>query len=219
MRHAFALVLLFTAATALADLKVSHPFESSVPSTGLRRVVIDIPAGEVRVRNGASDRITLTGYTRRNYDGSNSQMKQQRIVDDISAVIKIDRDEAVVERRFGPNATGFGPRKLTGFEVVVEVPQGLAVDVRTSFGDVSVHGTFGNVDVDLRAGDVDVDLPRRTVRYLSASVRVGDVNADFGDRTVTSEGVFPKATHFDNPAGKAIVNLHATAGDVRVRLR
>jgi hypothetical protein len=219
MRYALALALLFTAATAFADRKVSHPFESSVSSVGLRRVVIDIPAGEVRVRNGTSARIVLTGYARRNCDGPNSEMKQQRIANDISAVIRIRNGDAVVERRFGPNATGFGTRKFTDFEVLVEVPPGLAVDVGTSFGDVSIDGTFGNIDVDLRAGDVDVEIPRRSVRYLSASVRVGDVNADFGDRTVTSEGVFPKATHFDNPAGKTIVNLHATAGDVKVRLR
>src|SRR5258708_7836952 len=219
MRHALAFALLFTAATAFADREVTHPFDASVPGTAVHRIVIDIPAGEVRIRNGASNRISLTGFARRNYDGPNSHTRQQRIVDDASAVIRVEGDEAVVERRFGPNATGFGPRKLTTFEVLVEVPPGLAVNVKTSFGEVSVNGSFGNVDVDLRAGDVSVEMPRANVRYLSASVRVGDVNADFGDRTVTSEGVFPKAARFDNPAGKAIVNVHATAGDVRGRLR
>ena len=58
----------------------------------LRRVLIDIPAGEVRIRNGAGDRIAVSGTAERHFDGHPRRSKEQEIVDDISA-------EVVGERR------------------------------------------------------------------------------------------------------------------------
>jgi hypothetical protein len=219
MRHFLIIGFLLVTVPAFGSGAVSHRFQSGASLGRVQRVVIDIPAGDVTVRNGVRDRITLSGFARRNCDGPESREKQQRIADDITAVITTDAGVARIERRFGSDARGFGARKLTAFEIVVEVPPGIAVEVGTSFGDVSLEGTFGDVAVDLKAGDVKFEVPRSSVRYLDASVRLGDVHADFGDRTVSSEGVFAKPVRFTNVSGHSIVNLHATAGDVTVRLR
>ena len=53
------MVLLLTAGAALANDEVTHPFSTAAPRGHVRRVVIDIPAGEVRIRNGASDHCAM----------------------------------------------------------------------------------------------------------------------------------------------------------------
>ncbi|HSP34184.1 MAG TPA: hypothetical protein VLU46_07715, partial [Thermoanaerobaculia bacterium] len=70
----------------------------------------------------------------------------------------------------------------------------------------------------LRAGDIDVRLPKKDVRVLNASAAVGPVRTKIGDDIVEHEGVFPGDTKYRNENGRTIVNVHATAGDVRVNL-
>ncbi|GAC1437204.1 MAG: hypothetical protein NVSMB68_09130 [Thermoanaerobaculia bacterium] len=61
-------------------------------------------------------------------------------------------------------------------------------------------------------------MPKKEVRQLNASARVGDVTAKLGDEVVQREGVFAGTTRYANPAGRSIVNLHVTAGDIHVDL-
>lgn len=212
-----ALSLLATA--ALADQEVRHPFSQSVRRGSIRRVVVDIPAGEIDIRNGASDTVAVSGEVRRSYDGYSLRNRQQAMVDDISVRLTVNGDEAVVERRFGPNAGSWSARSWhTGFRVRLELPSGTDVDLGTRYGEVHLDGDFGNVDVDLRAGEIHLRMPRSAVRSLNASVRVGEVHADLGDERVNNEGIFPGSTHFYNAAGRAVVNLHTTAGEVHVTL-
>lgn len=210
--------LVFTAGTVLADGRVRNAFESAVPAAGVQRISIEIPAGEVHVVNGNPGTIAIHGHASRNCDGPRSRGEQQRIIDDVSVRIHVADGVATVERTFGPNAHGWSAKKFSEFAITVEVPPGLAVDVGTMFGDVTVRGRFGDLAVDLRAGDVRVELPRDSVRDLEASVRVGDVRLDSGERRSLSEGIFPSVQRFENPKGTARVTLHATAGDVRVSL-
>jgi hypothetical protein len=44
---------LLVAGAALADDEVTHSFATTAARGRVRRVVIDIPIGEVRIRNGA----------------------------------------------------------------------------------------------------------------------------------------------------------------------
>jgi hypothetical protein len=211
-----ALMLLATA--ALADREVTQHFDSSLPARSIRRVLIDVPAGEIKVRNGAGDSIAVTGFARREYDDSDEREEYQRIVDDIRAEIFVNNDEAVVRRRFGPNAQSWGAAKFTSFDITVDVPKGVSIELATRVGEVKIDGTFGDIDVDLRAGEIEVRLPRASVRELSASCRIGEVHTDLGEQIVDREGVFPGRTHFFNAGGRSRVNVHTTVGEVRVVL-
>ncbi|HEY3054892.1 MAG TPA: DUF4097 family beta strand repeat-containing protein [Thermoanaerobaculia bacterium] len=217
MRRTIPILMLLIAFPAAAE-KVRHSFQSSVPRGQVRRVVIDIPAGDIDVRNGAADRLSISGWVSRDPDSDRSRAKEQRIVNDTSVEIYISNEEAVVRRRFGPEAQGWRGEMFSGYHLNVEVPAGTAVDVQTHFGDVSIEGSFGDIDVDLRAGDIDVRIPKKDVRELNASARVGDVRAKLGDEIIEREGIFPGTTKYRNPNGKTIVHVHATAGDVKVDL-
>lgn len=217
MRRTMILLVCLVSVPAFAD-KVRHSFQSAVPRGAVKRVIVDVPTGDIEVRNGASDRLSVSGYVARDPDGERSRAKEQRIVDDTSVEIDVKGDEAVVKRHFGAEASSWRSSMFSDYKVTLEVPAGTSVDLQTRFGDVNIEGSFGDVDVDLRAGDIDLRMPKKDVRELNASARVGTVRTKVGDDIIEREGVFPGDTKFRNENGHAIVNVHATAGDVRVTL-
>lgn len=214
-RLTFALLLI--ALPASAD-QVRHTFQSAIPRGEVRRIVIDVPAGDVDIRNNTAGKLAVSGWVSRDPDSDRNRDKEQRIVNDTSVVIEVKNGEATVKRHFGPEAQTWRASMFSSYHVTVEVPRGVDVDVLTQYGDVTIEGSFGDIDVDLRAGDVDVRIPKKDVRQLNASARVGDVRAKLGDEVVQREGVFPGKTRYENPNGKTIVNVHVTAGDVNVDL-
>jgi hypothetical protein len=219
IRLAVAAALALAALSAAADEEVTHSFSSSVARGAVRRVVIAIPAGEVKLRNGAANRIAISGEVRRSYDGWRRREKEQRIADDVSAEIDVRGDEAVVRRHFGSNARSWSARSFhSGVEVKVEVPAGVDVIFETRYGEIDVDGTFGNVEADLTAGEIHVRTPRANVRDLSASVRIGEVHANLGDQSIEKEGLFPGSMTWVNAAGRADLHVHTTFGEVHVTL-
>jgi hypothetical protein len=207
------------ATAAAADQEVTHPFQSSTPLRGVRRVVLDIQAGEFHIRNGAANALAIRGEVRRTFEGWTRRERNQRIVDDILPEVVINGDHAVIRRRFGSNADGWSARNKSTFEMTIDVPSGADVEVQTRFGEVHFDGAFGNVSVDLNAGEIHMTTPRANVRELAASCRVGEVHTNTGDEIIDREGLFPRTTRFTNPkGGKGDVRLHVTAGEVHVKL-
>ena len=215
---ALAAALLLASTSAYANHEVEHTFQQGISAAGIRRVVIDIPAGDVTVRNGARDSLVITGKAKREYDGTDGKEKNQKIVDDVSAGFFVCNEEAVVRRRFGPNAQGWRAEHFTDFHVTIEVPPGTSLELQTKYGDVSLDGSFGDVVVDLRAGDVNVRTPRKIVRQLSASCRVGDVTTNLGHEIIERSGLFAGTTRWEKSDGTSRLNLHVTAGDIDVKL-
>ena len=218
MRYLLIAALALAALPALANHEVEHAFRQGIPADGIRRVVIDIPAGDITVRNGSRESLVITGKAKREYDGTDCKETNQKIVDDVTAGFYVSNEEAVVRRRFGPNAQGWRAEHFTDFHVTIEVPPGTSVDFQTKYGDVTVDGSFGDVSIDLRAGDVNVRTPRAGVRELSASCRVGDVTTNLGHEIVERSGLFPGTTRWEKNSGTSRLNLHVTAGDIDVKL-
>lgn len=219
MRHAtLALLTLVVATEALAERVARHPFQSSVPRGRVERVIIEIPAGEIEVRNGASDRIAVSGQATRDYDNAKEGRWAQQVVNDTNVEIRVNGPVATVRRRFGADAQSWRAQKFTTIDLKLEVPAGVDLDFETTAGEVTIIGTFGDVDVDLRAGEIEMRTPRRGVRELNASCRVGEVRTNLGDEIVTREGILPGRTKFFNADGKSHVTLHVTAGEVDVVL-
>lgn len=207
------------ATAALADEAVTHAFDSTIQLHGVRRIVVDIPAGEFRIQNGPRDVLAFHGTVRRNYDGYRRREENQRIVDDVAPEVVMKGDEAVIRRRFGANATGWSARNRSNFDITIEVPANADIDIEARFGEVHIDGAFGNVDVDMSAGEIHMTTPRANVRALAASCRVGEVHTNLGDRIVEREGLFAGTTRFTNPnGGRGDVHLHVTAGEVHVKL-
>jgi hypothetical protein len=220
MRRPFILAasLAILIATPAAAKDATHEFRAAVSRGAVQRVVIAISAGSFTIRNGASDRLSLSGRASRDYDGSKEALWAQKVVNDTSVEFVVNGAEAIVRRKFGKNAQSFRAQKFTGIDLRLELPPGMDVDFDTAAGEIDMAGHFGDIDVDLRAGEVDIRIPRSRVRELNASCRVGEVRTHLGIEIVTREGLFPGKTHFFNAAGTAHVNVHVTAGEVDVTL-
>src|SRR5260370_38189650 len=91
-----AVAALLVAGTALANEEVCHSFTASAARGHVQRVVIDMPAGEFRIRNGAADRISVSGTSTRHFEGFRRRAKGQRIPDDISAGAGVTGDQTLV---------------------------------------------------------------------------------------------------------------------------
>lgn len=220
MRRLLLVSLLLAAAfTARADPKITHRFETSIPLRGIKRVIVAIPAGEIRVRNGNTNDIVTSGTIRREYDDENERAKLQAVIDDINVEIYTNGSEAIVRRHYGPHANGWRATKMASTDLDLTLPPGVDLEFETKAGEIWLEGSFGNIETDLRAGEIHVRTPRANVKELSASCRIGEVHASLGDRTIEREGVFPGTTHFVNPdGGRSTMNLHTTVGEVHVTL-
>lgn len=212
-----ALALLFSLAAHGAD--VEHRFASAVPRGAVQRVVIDVPHGHFTIRNDASGRIAVAGVASRDYDSQREMKWAQKVVNDTSIEIYVSGSEAVIKRKFGPNADSWRSRKFTGFDLRIDLPPGVDIQFETSAGEIDLDGDFGHVDLTLRAGEIDLKMPRARVRALDASTRIGEVRTNLGREIVTKEGLFPGRIHFFNPAGTSNVKVHTTVGEVRVVLK
>ena len=218
MRKALVLAAALSAATAAAADDVEHKFQSVLPRGQVQRVLIDIPTGSFTVRNGAADRIALSGVASRDYDGHRERIWAQNVVNDTTVEVYINGADAIVRRKFGRNADSWRAQKFTGIDLRLELPPGIDVKFDTTAGEIDVSGDFGDVNVDLRAGEVDVRVPRAKVREMNASCRIGEVRANVGTEIITKEGLFPGRTHYFNAKGKTRVNVHVTTGEVDVTL-
>ena len=218
MRKALVLAAALSAATAAAADDVEHKFQSVLPRGQVQRVLIDIPNGSFTVRNGAADRIALSGVASRDYDGHRERIWAQKVVNDTTVEVYINGADAIVRRKFGRNADSWRAQKFTGIDLRLELPPGIDVKFDTTAGEIDVNGDFGDVNVDLRAGEVDVRVPRAKVREMNASCRIGEVRANVGTEIITKEGLFPGRTHYFNAKGKTRVNVHVTTGEVDVTL-
>ncbi len=209
---------LFASNSTRADDRVTHNFSSTQPRGEVRRVVVEVPAGSVTIRNGAVQTLAVTGVASRDFEGSRERAWAQNVVNDSSVDIYVSGDEAIIRRRFGPAADSFRAKKFTSFSITIDVPPGTDVDVRTSYGEVNLSGLFGRISSDLRAGEIHLTTPKISVKELNATCRAGEVHANLGDETVHREGLFPGRTHYYNASGTAIIDLHVTAGEIHIEL-
>ena len=219
MRNALLLSATLLVATAAAADDVEHKFQSVVPRGQVQRVLIDIPAGEFTIRNGAATHIGVSGVASRDYDGQRERIWAQKVVDDTAVEVYVNGSEAIVRRKFGKNADSWRAQKFTGIDLRLDLPPGVDVEFDTTAGEVDLEGDFGDINIDLRAGEIDVRIPRAKVRELNASCRIGEVRTNLGTEIVTKEGLLPGRTHYFNAKGKTHVNVHVTAGEVDVTLK
>jgi hypothetical protein len=218
MRNLLLAASLLLATVATADADVEHSFQRVVNRGSVKRVLIAIPAGSFTIRNGSATQLALSAVVSRDYDNAKEKAWAQQVVNDTTVEFYVNGADAVVRRKFGPNAQSWRAQKFSGLDLRLDLPAGVSVEFETTAGEVDMAGDFGDIDIDMRAGDIELRVPRASVRELNASCRVGEVRTNTGTELTSREGVFPGKTKFVNPAGKSRVNVHVTAGEVDVTL-
>jgi hypothetical protein len=212
----FAASLLLASAVSAAD--VEHSFQRTVARGSIRRILIDIPTASFTIRNGSANQLALSAIVSRDFDGAEEKVWAQKVVNDTTVEFYVNGPDAVIRRKFGPNAQSWRAQKFSGLDLRLDLPAGVDIQFETTAGEVDMAGSFGNIDLDMRAGEIDLRMPRAMVRELNASCRIGEVRTNVGTELITKEGLFPGATRFLNPAGRSRVNVHVTAGEIDVTL-
>jgi DUF4097 and DUF4098 domain-containing protein YvlB len=152
---------------------------ATVDAAGIRVVRIEAKAGELRVtgRRGVSD-VVVRARARANeerYLGDIRMVAERR-----GDVVRVAADLPDIEWR---SAWRNVERAL---DLVIEIPEGVAVEITDTSGDVELSGT-GDVELDDNSGDVTIDGVIGNVRLSDGSgeVVVRDVS---GSVTVVDDG-------------------------------
>jgi hypothetical protein len=190
-----------------------------VPARGIRQVRIEIPIGEIIIRNGAASAVELTGTIRQRYGDRDDKEWASDIVAATKIVLDVSGDVVFVRRETGPEATGWrAKRSPSDIKATIQVPAGLAIDIEQSIGEVDIAGSFGDIDLALRIGEASIRVPKRDIRHLSASAKIGEVKTNLGDRVITKEGLFAGETYYENETGKRDLRVRVQIGEIEIDL-
>lgn len=178
-------VALGAPALALADCEVEDPRDATVDAAGASSIKVDARAGSLRIEGRpGSGKVVVRGTActsdRSLLDGIRLVAERRAGVVHIEAVLP-DHDHS-----------GWGWRRYAGLNLVIEVPDGLPLDVSDSSGDATVERVAS-----LRIEDSSGELAIRHVR--------GDVTVDDSSGELEIEDV------------GGTVRIRDTSGEIQVR--
>lgn len=207
------------AAQAPQTAEVRHEYASSVPATGIERVIIEMPSAGITIRTAQTSEISLTGRARRGFRNEKQRKDAQLMVDDSSVELAVDGTTATVRRKYGPAAQSRTAKgSHTAFEFSLTIPESTGLRIRMKGGEIDAAGSLGHVDIGLRAGNVKLVMPKSSVKELLARARIGDLDLNLGDRIVEKEGVMAGKVNYLNEGGSHVVSVLVTTGDVSIEL-
>jgi hypothetical protein len=169
--------------TLLAVLTSAASAQRSTPADASGLVRITAADGNVRVRAGTGAEVRVDERDRNSERGLRLERRNGEVMVDVYD----DRD------------------------IVVFVPPGSRVDVRTSTGDVSVDDVSGTVAAETLSGDIVINGAPASVAIesISGDVTVGGPVANVRIGTVSGDVGLPRAT--------GTINASSTSGDVDIR--
>jgi len=212
-----ALLWLSLPAPALAARDVLREQSSrAVEPAGIRAVRVENPRGDVRAAESGDGRIHVTALK---VIHSNSRSSSERMAADLHVDVATEAGQLMVRVRYPVRRSiriGFfdlfhdieWPSEEV--DLVLQLPAGLPLAVRTSSGDVETAGLPGPQQIESSSGDVRVESAGSDVDIATAS---GDVDASEVGRTRvrTTSGAIEVA------AVRGPLDAHTTSGDVTVR--
>jgi hypothetical protein len=169
--------------TLLAVLTSAASAQRSTPADASGLVRINAADGNVRVRAGTGAEVRVDERDRNSERGLRLERRNGEVMVDVYD----DRD------------------------IVVFVPAGSRVDVRTSTGDVSIDDVSGTVAAETLSGDIVINGAPASVAIesISGDVTVGGPVANVRIGTVSGDVGLPRAT--------GTINASSTSGDVDIR--
>ena len=216
-RSSLVLLALLLPAPALAGRDVLREQSSrTVEAAGVKGLRVENSRGDVQASASDDGRIHVTALK---VVHSNSRAESRRMADELHVDVSNATGQVVVHVGYPAHRSiriGFWDLfhdmewPSSDVKIVVQVPPGLPLAVRTSSGDVDGEGLRGPVRVESTSGDVRIAGAGGDVDVTTGS---GDVTAgDVGRiRVRTSSG------DADLNAVRGPLDAHTTSGDLTVR--
>jgi hypothetical protein len=153
-------------------------------------VHVRMSVGDLHIRRGDSDKIRVHYIVK---SWSESRLKEAHLEFDIHG-----RDASI---EFHAPTGG-----NTQFDVELEVPQNINLDVHEKVGDLTVEDVEGDKDLELGVGDIRVQAARSAYHLVRASTSIGDVDGEgYGE----TSGWLGKTLKYN---GDGKYELHARVG-------
>ena len=186
MRRAFfagAILLAGTlvSASAYADRVVTHHFEAATRAPAVRRVIVEIPAGEVRIVNSTANMIRVSGVSKREYDPGQPQRAaadRRRRRRRASTRIATRRSSAATSVRTRAAGASRSSRRRGHHRSAARRQRSSS---RRSTARSTSKARSANVDVDLRAGEISAYARRASNVRVSTLLPRRRSHRDLGD--------------------------------------
>lgn len=217
LRSLLLILSLLLPATARAGRDVLREQSTrTVDVAGLRGVRVENSRGDVQASASADGRVHVTALK---VVHGNTRAESRRMADDLHVDTSTEAGQLVVRARYPSRRSiriGFWDLfhdmewPSSEVKILVQVPAGLGLSVRTSSGDVDCEGLASPLSVEATSGDVhigaagaDVDVSTASGDVTAADVRRVRVRTTSGDAEITG--------------ARGPLDVHTTSGDVTVR--
>ena len=208
-------VLLLPAPALAARDVLREQSARTVEPAGLRGLRVENSRGDVHASASADGRIHVTALK---VVHSNSRAESRRMADEIHVDTSTEGGQLVVRALYPARRSiriGFWDLfhdmewPSSEVKILVQVPAGLGLAVRTSSGDIDCEGLASPVRIESTSGDIHIAAARGDIDVTTSS---GDVTAgDVGRIRIRTTSGDAGLTAVRGP-----LDVHTTSGDVTV---
>ncbi|SDX09873.1 DUF4097 and DUF4098 domain-containing protein YvlB [Marininema mesophilum] len=168
---------------------------------GVKKIRIDIPEGDIRLRGSSSNKVQLDGNFSVPTQKNNDNLKPlEWSVNGDEATLKVNAQRNGVHSIFANKYT----------ELSVDIPRSLALDLDAQSGNVEVEGLKTKANIQHSSGDLTVEEVKGdlSVDHDSGNVRLKEVKGSVKVANISGE------ISVDNSIGP--LTLENTDGDIRI---
>ncbi|HBL26564.1 MAG TPA: hypothetical protein DD490_07000, partial [Acidobacteria bacterium] len=147
------------------DVVVRH-FVKQFPASGIERVFVDVPVGDVVIEGSTAAQVELEVNLECADRGGSCEELAQRV----KVVFSRDEGELTLRVKEWPKSTN------RGLEAHIRVLMPRQIDLRADLGvgRLSIAGLESDVTADLGVGQLNVTLPLAAIASVSADAGIGD---------------------------------------------
>lgn len=207
---AAAAALLWTLPASADDDVVVRRFVKQFPVTGVERVLVDVPVGEVVVEGWNGQQVELEVRLECDESGGACEDLAKRV----KVVYSNQEDELTLRLKEWPKSRNKGLEA----HVYVRMPRDLPLKAHLGVGELSIEALESNVDADLGVGELNVTLPAAAVGSVNADTGIGEANLTAGGRHYESAGLVAREIRWTKGTGKARVEADCGVGEINVQL-
>jgi len=194
---------------AAADETV-RTFSKQLPTTGIEKVDLDFPVGEIAVDAGDSPGLQLDVRLECHRDSDSCREAAQKV----RLVYSTDDGKLHVEIKSWPKLSGHGLEA----HVHVRVPRDLPLDADLGVGEMRLAGFTGDVKANVGVGELILTLPASAVSSVHADTGIGEANLRAGGHHYESAGLFTKELRWSKGTGTSKISADCGVGEINVRL-
>lgn len=210
----------------------SRTLSEEIAADGVDRVVIDAKVGDIVVRSGEGETITLEVELKPRRGGIFSSLRRaEQEVRDATLEVTVKRRGAYLEvKSDNPDDRHFEEMWT------VAMPPGLALEIEHGVGKIAVRGMAGGVEIEAGAsdleievaagdvslevgvGDIQVKAPLANYESAACATGVGHAKLVVAGKTISSDGFVGDSASWSGNTGEYEIEVETNYGDIKVTL-